>query len=146
MKLAWAGNYPLQPTGSARVTREIPPRIDQQSSHDVAQFAVSGIGNAMPTVLNGLTLCGPSSRGGNLEGVDFPLVDQMENLGFWLLYFKAWNTQAFLKPEGGYVKLHLQWNSLMNGTECSNFREVVSCEGLPLSNNPKCVHRGDDLV
>lgn len=97
MNVVWAGNFPLQPTGYARIAREIPPRIDQQSDHDVAHFAVSGMVNTMPTMINGLTTYGPSSQGGNLGAADFPMVDQMENADVWLLNFDAWTVSQYLE-------------------------------------------------
>lgn len=97
MKLVWAGNFPAQPTGYARIAREIPPRINEQSDHDVVQFAVSGLVNSMPTPFNGLRTYGPSSQGGNLGAGDFPLVNQMENADFWLLNFDAWTVSQYLE-------------------------------------------------
>lgn len=97
MKLVWAGNSPYQPTGYARIAREILPRLNEQSDHEVAQFAVSGLVNSMPTMLNGVRMYGPSSEGGNLGAADYPLVDQMENADFWLLNFDAWHVSQYLQ-------------------------------------------------
>lgn len=97
MKIVWASNFPHQPTGYARIAREVLPRINDGSDHDVAQFAVSGMVHSMPTVLNGVRTYGPSSQGGTLGAADFPLVDRMENADVWLLNFDAWSISNYLQ-------------------------------------------------
>lgn len=90
MKIVWASNSMLQPTGYGRIAREILPRIQNESDHEIVQYAVSGLTHSMPVPLNGVKVYGSSSQGGNLGVRDYPIVDQMENPDIWVLNFDAW--------------------------------------------------------
>lgn len=89
MKIVWASNAMLQPTGYGRIAREILPRIQDESDHEVVQYAVSGLTHSMPFPLNGVTVYGNSSQAGTLGVRDYPIVNQMENPDIWLLNFDA---------------------------------------------------------
>jgi len=97
MKIVWASNAMIQPTGYGRIAREILPRIQNESDHEVVQYAVSGLTHTMPIPLNGVRVYGNSSQGGNLGVQDYPVVNQMENPDIWLLNFDAWTVGQALQ-------------------------------------------------
>lgn len=90
MKIVWASNAMIQPTVTGRIAREILPRIQNESDHEVMQYAVSGLTHIIPLPLNGVKVYGKSSRSGNLGVRDYPIVNRMENPDIWLLNFDAW--------------------------------------------------------
>lgn len=97
MKIVWASNAMIQPTGYGRIAREILPRIQNESDHEVVQYAVSGLTHTLPIPLNGVRVYGNSSQGGQLGVQDYPIVNQLENPDVWLLNFDAWTVGQALQ-------------------------------------------------
>lgn len=90
MKIVWASDAMIQATGYGRLAREILPRIQSGSNHEVVQYAVSGLTHIMPVTLNGIQVYGTSRQAGTLGVQDYPTVNRMENPDIWLLNFDAW--------------------------------------------------------
>lgn len=96
-KIIWASDFMLKSTSQARIARNLLPRIQERSDHDVVQYAVSGLDSTMPFPLNGVKIYGNSRQGGDLGVRDFPLVNQMESADFWLLDFDSWAVGTHLQ-------------------------------------------------
>ena len=88
MRILYASNAPLQPTGYGKIHREIVPRLNED--HEVVSYCVSGLQNTMPFMHNGVKTYGQSSQGGNLGTLDIPVVREMEDIDLVHLNFDAW--------------------------------------------------------
>lgn len=84
-KIVWASDFMLQPTREARIARELLPRLQERSDHEIVQYAVSGLDRTLPFPLQDVTVYGNSAQSGPLGASDFPLVDERESADFWVL-------------------------------------------------------------
>lgn len=74
--LSWS-NFIHQPSGYGTVQRNILPRINATSSHEVVQLAQSGVQNSMPFQVHGVTVYPSSFRADRLSCADVqPVVDR----------------------------------------------------------------------
>lgn len=100
MKISWTTNSFRQPTGYARIVREILPILKEKSDHEFIHFAISGMSRLMPFEWKGIPIYSKSSYGGQFGEYDWGVVDKKENIDMWLLNFDVWGISSVIKQVG----------------------------------------------
>jgi len=122
MKILWCSNAPFQPTGYGRIARELVPRINKNTEHEVVMYCVSGLLNAMPFMYEGVKMYGNTIQGGMLGMYDVPMLRKMEKIDLVHLNFDAWAVNYIigdwrfsytLYPPVDHDPLPLSWYDVM---------------------------------
>lgn len=100
MKVSWTTNSFRQPTGYARIVREVLPILQEKSKHDFIHFAISGMDRLMPFEWKGIPVYSNSSYGGNFGENDWKVVDKKENVDMWLMNFDMWGLSSIIEKIG----------------------------------------------
>ena len=74
MKAVWTSNFHGQPTGYATICRNVVPYIQNNSKHEMVEFAISGINRVLPTTWKGVKVYGASNFGGKFGQGDWATV------------------------------------------------------------------------
>lgn len=90
MKIVWCSNMHLQPTGYATICRHVVPHVQNNSHHEMVEFAISGISRVLPFEWKGIKVYGVTGHGGKFGMGDWPTVQALEKPDVWLLNFDAW--------------------------------------------------------
>jgi len=90
MKIVWAGNHHGQPTGYGVICKNVVSHIQNNSKHEMVEFAISGIQRVLPTTWGNVKVYGASNYGGQFGLGDWATVQAIENADVWLLNFDAW--------------------------------------------------------
>lgn len=100
MKIVWVANYHLQPTGYGTICRHVAPHVQNNSKHEVIEFAISGLSRVMPHDWKGVKVYGCTGYGGKFGLSDWPTVNALEKPDVWLLNFDAWAGGANIVKTG----------------------------------------------
>jgi len=90
MKIVWASNAHLQPTGYATITKNVVPYIQKHSDHEMVEVAISGLNRVIPFDWDGVKVYGTTGMGGKLGIGDWPSIQATEKADVWMLNFDAW--------------------------------------------------------
>ena len=90
MKIVWCSNYSGQPTGYGIICKNVVPYVQNNSKHQMIEFAISGINRVLPFTHDNVKTYGASNFGGKFGFGDWSTVNALENPDFWMLNFDAW--------------------------------------------------------
>ena len=90
MKVIWVSNYHGQATGYGTVCRHVVPYINNNSRHEMIEFAMSGLSRVLPFEDHGVKVYGCTGQGGKFGVGDWLSVQAAEKADVWLLNFDAW--------------------------------------------------------
>jgi len=90
VKVVWVSNYHGQATGYGTVCRHVVPYIQNNSKHEMIEFAMSGLSRVLPFEYQGVKVYGITGQGGKLGLGDWPSVQATEKADIWILNFDAW--------------------------------------------------------
>lgn len=100
MKVIWVANYHGQPTGYGVICKHIVPYINNNSHHEMVEFAISGISRVLPSEYKGVKVYGATGYGGKFGFGDWLTVNALEKADVWLLNFDVWALGAAIAQAG----------------------------------------------
>ena len=90
MKIVWVSNFHGQVTGYGTICRHVVPYIQNNSRHEMIEFAMSGISRVLPFEHKGVKVYGVTGQGGKFGLGDWPTIQDVEKPDIWLLNFDCW--------------------------------------------------------
>ena len=100
MKIVWASNHHGQPTGYGVHCNHVVPHIQNNSHHEMIEFAFSGIQRLRPYEWKGVKVYGATPFGGSFGIADWGVVQALENPDVWMLHFDAWAEGERIRKTG----------------------------------------------
>jgi len=146
VKIIWASNAHMQPTGYGTVCKNVVSYIQNNSEHQMVEVAISGLSRVLPFDWNGVKVYGASGLGGKLGIGDWPSIQAQEKADVWMLNFDAWavgksivqtGIDYVLYPPIDHDPLPPLWDSALQGAReivpYCEFGERVMREGLGIT-------------
>ena len=100
MRICWVSNHHNQPTGYATICRNVVPYIQNNSKHQMVEFAISGIQRVLPETWKNVKVYGATNFGGKFGQGDWATVHNLENPDVWMINFDAWAAGASIPNVG----------------------------------------------